>query len=347
MSAGAASIDQKSALRGVIVAAGLFALLNVISFAFGEAPIATSRAAIVGTFGTAYGFGQVLFKATPLIFTGLAFDVALRAGLFNIGAEGQVALAGLVTAIVGAKLPAGTPWPIAIVVCVATAASTGALVAALPAVMRARRGVHEIITTLMMNRIVEGIVPFVLVSVLGASGLRTANIVEGASIPKLSSVFSALQGSAASFAFPLAAVIAFGVVAWLTRARAGREIVWIGGNAEACRAEGVDVRGRLVLAMLISGALAGAAASATVLGYKGYFENELGRGAGFTGVAVALIGRGRPLGIILAALFFGALQQAGLAINARVPKEAMDVLTAAAILLVSASAGRAQGGRAA
>ena len=110
---------------------------------------------------------------------------------------------------------------------------------------------------------------------------------------------------------------------------------WIGINAAACRAEGIDVPRRLVQAMLLSGAIAGAAMMATVLGYKGYYELGLGAGAGFTGIAVALLGRGHPLGIVLAAVLFGTLQQAGLAINARIPKEAMDVLAAAVILLVA------------
>ena len=110
---------------------------------------------------------------------------------------------------------------------------------------------------------------------------------------------------------------------------------WIGINAAACRAEGIDVPRRLVQAMLLSGAVAGAVMMGTVLGYKGYYELGLGAGAGFTGIAVALLGRGHPLGIVLAAVLFGTLQQAGLAVNARVPKEAMDVLAAAVILLVA------------
>ncbi len=118
---------------------------------------------------------------------------------------------------------------------------------------------------------------------------------------------------------------------------------WTGQNAEACAPEGIDVPRRRIQAMLLSGALAGGAMTATVLGYKGYYELGLGAGAGFTGIAVALLGRGHPLGIVLAAVFFGTLQQAGLAINAYVPKEAMDVLTACAIVLVAVAnrAGRA------
>ena len=315
--------------------AGIVLLLNVISVAFGVAPLATLHAAAAGTWGTPYGVGQVLFKATPLIFTGLSFEVAFRAGLFNIGAEGQLALASLAAGWVGARLPPGTPWVLAIPVCLAAAIATGALVALGPALMRARLGVHEIISTIMLNRIVDGVVPFALVTLLGASSLRTADLIPAASLPKLAGALPALAGSAASVAFPLAVLAAFGLHALLLRTQAGREMRWTGQNAEACRAEGIDVPRRLVQAMLLSGALAGLAMSATVLGYKGYYELGLGTGAGFTGIAVALLGRGHPLGIVLAAILFGTLQQAGLAINAHVPKEAMDVLTAAAIVLVA------------
>src|SRR5271169_5468453 len=104
-----------------LAVAGTVLLLNVISFAFGVAPMVTLRTAAAGTWGTPYGVGQVLFKATPLVFTGLAFEVAFRAGLFNIGAEGQLALGSLAAGWVGATLPAGTPWVVAIPVCVTVA----------------------------------------------------------------------------------------------------------------------------------------------------------------------------------------------------------------------------------
>jgi simple sugar transport system permease protein len=326
---------RRALLPAALALAGIVLLLNLVSVAFGAAPLATLRAAAAGTWGTPYGIGQVLFKATPLVLTGLAFEVGFRAGLFNIGAEGQLALGSLAAGWVGARLPPATPWAVAVPVCLGAAMITGALVALVPALMRARLGVHEIITTIMLNRIVDGIVPFALVALLGASSLRTADLVPGASLPKLDRLFPSLAGSAASVAFAIAVAAAFACDAWLRRSRAGREMRWVGRNAEACRAEGVDVPRRLVQAMLLSGALAGLCASATVLGYKGYFELGLGAGTGFTGIAVALLGRGSPLWIVIASILFGTLQQAGLAINAHVPKEAMDVLTAAAIVLVA------------
>jgi simple sugar transport system permease protein len=333
-------------LPAALALGGIVLLLNLISFAFGVAPLATLAAALSGTWGTPYGIGQVLFKATPLVFTGLSFEVGFRAGLFNIGAEGQLALGSLAAGWVGAILPAGTPWILGIPACVAAGMLVAALVALLPALMRARLGVHEIISTIMLNRIVDGILPFALVTLLGATSLRTADLVPGASLPKLSGLVPAFAGSAASAAFPLAVAAAFAVDAALRRTRAGREMRWTGQNADACRAEGIDVPRRLVQAMLLSGALAGAAMTATVLGYKGYYELGLGANAGFTGIAVALLGRGHPLGIVLAAVLFGTLQQAGLSINAHVPKEAMDVLTACTIVIVAVANRASRGARA-
>jgi general nucleoside transport system permease protein len=328
---------REPALVVAIAISGLWITFNLIAFAFAEAPLATLARAFAGTWGTPYGFGQVLFKATPLIFTGYAFHVAQRAGLFNIGIEGQLALASLCGAAFAGALPAGMPAAAALPLSLFVGAAVGALVALTPAMMRARLGVHEVISGIMMNRIADVLLPFTLATVLGATALRTADVAPGATLLRLDRIFPSLAGSASSIAFPIAIVLVVALHLWLARSRAGREITWIGVNPEACRAEGIDVRGRLVLAMLVSGAFAGLGMSATVLGYKGYFEIGLGSGAGFAGIAVALLGCGHPAGVVVAAVFFGTLEQAGLAINARVPKEAMTVLEAVAIVLVSAA----------
>jgi simple sugar transport system permease protein len=333
------------ALPMVVALLGMLLVFDLIAFAFGQAPLATLRRAAEGSWGTPYGVGQLLFKATPLIFTGLAFDLALRAGLFNIGTEGQLGAASLVAALVAAHLPAWLPWPLGVVVALAVAAATGALVALPPALMRARLGVHEIISGIMMNRIVEVLLPWVLGAVLVSSTLRTPDILPSAAMPRLERV----HGSAVSLAFVLAVVTAFGVHWALVKSRAGREMRWVGLGAEACRAEGVDVPRRVLGAMLLSGAVAALAMSGTVLGYKGYYELGLGAGTGFSGIVVAMLGRGNPLGIVVAAVLLGTLEQAGFAINARVPKEAMDVVEAVAIVLVAIAyrqAGAARQGRA-
>lgn len=309
----------------------------VLVWLYGASPRAMAGLVFEGTWGTGYGAGQVLFKATPLLFTGIAVDLALRAGLFNIGAEGQLAVGSLAAGAVGAHLPVGTPAVIALPLVLVAAMATGAVWALVPALLKGRFGAHEVISTIMMNRIADSTVGLAL----GAGGLalvgtvRTAEVAPGAHMPRLEVWFSALRGSAASFALPCAVGATFLVVASYRRTRFGREIGLIGQNARAMEAERVPVRARVEQAMVVSGAIAGAASLGTVLGYKGYFEEGLGAGAGFGGLAVALLGRGSAVGLVFAALLFGTLQQGGLAVNAFVPKELMDVLTGVVVIAVA------------
>jgi simple sugar transport system permease protein len=291
---------------------------------------------VEGTWGTTYGAGQVLFKATPLLLTGFAVDLALRAGLFNIGAEGQLAVASLAAGVVGARLPAGTPALVALPITIGAAMAMGALWATVPALLKGRYGAHEVVSTIMMNRVADAVVGFLLASGLGLTGtVRTADVVAGARLPRLEVIASAFRGSAASVAVVIAiAFVILGAVSY-RRTRFGLEIGLIGLNPRAMAAEHVPVRRRLEQTLIASGAIAGAASIGTVLGYKGYFEEGLGAGAGFGGVAVAMLGRGNPVGLILAALLFGTLQQGGLALNAHVPKELMDVLQGVVICAVA------------
>jgi general nucleoside transport system permease protein len=322
-------------LRIVFAFAGALLVFNVIAFLLGEAPAATLRRAFEGTWGTPYGTGQVLFKATPLLLTGLAFHVALRAGLFNIGGEGQLALASLAGTALATQL--GGIGFLALPITLAGAAAVGAGYAAIAGVMRARLGVHEIISGIMLNRSADVLLPWVLAMGLGVSGVRTADVPAGARLPSLDRWFESLSGSAVSVAFPLAVILTWAAYRWLEASRVGREMRWVGLNAEACEAHGVPVARRRVQAMLLSGAIAGLVIAPSVLGYKGYFELGLGAGAGFSGIAVAMVGRSGPFALVAAALVFGTLAQAGLAINARVPKDAMAVIEAVVILLVAAA----------
>lgn len=317
------------------VAAGWLAFCLLVWF-YGQTPSDMAVLLFEGTWGTSYGAGQVLFKATPLLFTGLAVDLALRAGLFNIGAEGQLAVASLVAGIVGSRLPAATPSILALPLTLVAAMAAGGAWAAVPAFLKGRLGAHEVISTIMMNRIADGIVGLVIASGVALTGtVRTPDIVPGARMPRLDTVASAFRGSAASFAIVFAVIATALVILGHHRVRVLREIGLIGLNARAMDAEKVPVKRRLEQALIASGAIAGAASLGTVLGYKGYFEEGLGAGAGFGGVAVALLGRGSAIGLILAALLFGTLQQGGLALNAHVPKELMDVLQGVVICAVA------------
>ena len=315
-----------------ILTALLWALLvsSVLILICGESPLRVYGLMFAHTWGDAYGLGQVLFRATPLVFTGLAVAVAFQGGLFNIGAEGQLAVGSLACGVIGAALPPGTPAPIAVLACALAAAAAGGLFAALPGALKARTGAHEVITTIMLN-----FVGGALVLGIGRRGLfvaetvHTAPVIAGARLPSLGA------GTAASWAFFIAVAAAVACEVGLRRSRRGFELRALGQSVAAAEAAGVPIAATIVWVMTLSGALAGLAATGTVLGYKGYFEVGLGSGAGFLGIAVALVARNVPWAVIPSALLFGTLAQGALAANALVPKEILDVVEGVVVLALA------------
>lgn len=332
----------ESARDGAKVA--LFAVLavwltfDVLVVLYGESPSALLPLLVRGTWGTSYGIGQVLYKATPLLFSGLGISIALRAGLFNIGAEGQMAVASLATAVVGAHM-GGWPSFLAVTASLATAALAGAAWALPAAALRARLGVHEVISTILLNCIAAPAIVFLLSAGLALrASVRTADIAATAHLSRLDRFVPAFHGSAVSAALPIALLLTIVVAIAFARTRAGREFELIAQGPRACEAERIPVARRRFQALLLSGAVVGLVASATVLGFKGAYEQGLGAGAGFAGIAVALMGRGARgsvVGLVLASLFFGTLSQGGLVLNVRVPMELMDVLQAIVIVAVA------------
>lgn len=317
-------------LVALAVAAVAGALLTVV---VGQSPIEVYSRLIVRTLGDAYSVGQVLFKSTPLIMTGLSVALAFRVGLFNIGAEGQMVVGSFATALCGAALPAGTPWPIAIPLCLGAGMLAGGTLAAIPGVLKARYGAHEVINTIMLNFIAMAVVLWLGNEFLFVSETtHTSDIVPGAHLSPLES-----SGSPANTSFYLAIAAAVGVHLFLQKTRLGFEWRAVGLNVRSAENGGINVNRAIIGGMAMAGALAGMTGANYVLGYKHYFEEGLGRGVGFMGIAVALLGRNHPLGIIAAALLFGTLSQGGLAVNALVPKELVDVLQAVIILAVAAT----------
>lgn len=333
------SVELRTALL-----APLFALLvamaagHLLILAFGESPARVLAALLAGTWGSGYGIGQVLFKATPLLLTGLAVALPLRAGLLNIGAEGQVVLGALATALAGAWLPAGTPWPIALPLAAGAGFAAGALWGGLPGWLRGRFGAHEVISTIMLNFIALALANYLVATHLALpETLHTAPIVPGARLSRLGAFFTPLHGSAASTA--LCWALAAAALCWwlLFRTATGYELRAAGHNARAARCAGISLLRVSTLAMALGGGLAGLVGMGFVQGYKGYYEDGFSGGIGFMGIAVALLGRNHPLGVVLAALLFGTLSQGGLAINALVPKEIVEILQAVIILAVVAA----------
>jgi general nucleoside transport system permease protein len=310
---------------------------DVLILTFGQSPGAVYRLLLEGTWGNAYGFGQVLYNATTLVFTGLAVGLGLRAGLFNIGAESQLAAGGFCAALVGLALPPGIPSLLCLPIFLLAAALGGCVVGAVPGVLKARFGAHEVIVTIMLNFIVLALLNYLTSTRLHVPDtLHTAEIGSG-TLPRVSDYVPSFQGSAANVTLILAAVTAIAFGWFLFRTRRGFELRAVGLQPHAAEYAGVNVGTVTWRALAMSGAIAGIGGLNYVLGYKHYYEEGFATGAGFLGIAVAIVGRSHPIGICVAALLFATLSQGGLAVNALVPKQMVDVLQAVVILAVATS----------
>jgi len=302
--------------------------------AIGQDPGAVYARLLNGTFGDFYGFGQVLFKATPLIFSGLAVALAFKAGLFNIGAEGQLYVGAFCTAWVGFTLT-GLPGLVLVPLCVVAGALGGAAWGIIPGYLKARFGTHEVINTIMLNFIAVALTGYLVTNVyIVPETIHTPRIAAQAQIPRLEQFWPVFRGSPVNVSLFLALAVAVLAYVFLWRTKLGFELRAVGLNPWAAEYGGVSVASGIVTSMALSGGLAGLVGVDFVLGYKYYYEQGFSAGVGFMGIAVALLGRNHPLGVVLAALLFGALSYGGLVINSVVPKELVDILQAIVIVAV-------------
>lgn len=308
---------------------------DLLILVFGQSPADVYRLLLEGTWENAYGLGQVLYKATTLAFTGLAVAVGMRAGLFNIGAESQLAAGGFLAGVTGLLLPAATPAVVAVPLCMIAAALAGGVVGGVPGVLKARFGAHEVITTIMLNFIVLGALSWIISAHLHVPETLHTPEVRAGTVARLGDAASAFHGSAANATVVVALLAALALWWYLFRTRRGYELRAVGLQPEAAEYGGVSVGGVWIRAMVLSGALAGLGGINFVLGYKHYYEEGFAAGAGFLGIAVALVGRNSPGGVIIAALLFATLSQGGLAVNALVPKQMVEVLQAVVIVAVA------------
>jgi len=310
-----------------VPAAGLGAALAAVAVlvAMVGAPPRLALVSLVhGAFGDAEGLGYTLFYATDYVFAGLAVALPFQAGLFNIGGEGQAVMGGL-GATVAAFALGDLPAPLVLAAAILGAALCGALWAWVPALLQARRGSHLVITTIMFNFIAAALLTWLLTGFM---------IAPGQSAPETRSFPSALWLPTASEAplnpTALLALLAVGLY-WvvLRRTPLGYEIRSAGFNPLAARAAGIQVARVTVMAVCGGGGFAGLIAVNELFGAQHRLTLDLTAGAGFAGIAVALLGRGQPLGIVLAALLFGALNQGGAALAFDVPGVTRDVVTVA------------------
>ena len=289
-----------------------------------------------GSLGRLASISETLVWSTPYILAGLAVGLAFRGGLFNIGAEGQLSVGALTAAWVGFAV-SGVPWPLHLLLAISAGAAAGAAWAGLAGWLKARTGAHEVITTIMLNYIallgtgylLSGLLkdpsPFVVVA-------QTPKVLESARIPALFSDLRVHWG--------LVLALALAVACWwlLFRSTIGFAIRTVGLNTSAARYAGISIAGTVVLTMGLSGALAGLAGAIEVLGVNYYHTPGFSVGYGFDSIAVALLGKSHPLGVIPAALLFGALRAGATRMQfvSQIPIDVISIVQGIILLLVAA-----------
>ncbi|MGJ8527508.1 ABC transporter permease [Maritalea sp.] len=306
----------------------------------GENPIEAMKVLAYGAFGYGTGLGFTLHFATSFVFTGLAVAVAFHAGLFNIGGEGQAYVAGL-GAIVMALWLDQTHWTLVLLGSTVAAMALGAVWAAIPGYLQAKRGSHIVITTIMFNFIASALMSYMLAQVITNPGANaeTRTIAETGRLPLLSEYFEFFKYSPVNitFVFGILALIFVYVLIW--RTKLGYKIRTLGANPDAARYAGISAVTIILIAMAIAGALAGLMAVNEAVGVQKRLVVGYVQGFGFVGIAVAFMGRAHPIGIAFAALLFGALYQGGqeLAfVMPAVPSDLVVVIQALVILFSGA-----------
>jgi simple sugar transport system permease protein len=319
----------------VPVAAVLLAALigGIILFISGANPIEAYAALLSGAFGDMDDIARTLEKATPLVFSGLAVAFAFKAGLFNIGAQGQLLMGAIASAALGFMiegLPAYIHAPLALL----GGALAGALFAAIPGILKTYTGAHEVITTIMLNYIAINITDYLADGPWkdnspGNIVARTPKILDSAVIPELAGI-------------PIGFFIAvlFAVIVWwlLNYTTIGFEIRTVGQNPDAAHYSGMSVALMVILAMVLSGFLAGLGGGVETQGVVGRYQPGFNTGLGFDGITIALLGKTSPFGVIPAAILVGAMDAgaSNMQFKADIAKEIIDVIQALILFFVAA-----------
>jgi simple sugar transport system permease protein len=310
-----------------------FAVAGLVVLLVGQSPWRAAVLLIDGALGYGVGIGFTLYYATTFIFTGLAVAVAFHCRLFNIGGEGQAYVGGIGVALACLTFDQVLPWYLTFVIATIGAAFFGAAWAFIPAYLRAKRGSHIVITTIMFNFIASSLMVYLLVEVfkpVGEMAPQSRDFAAGGQLPRLGWLLNLVGidiGSAPlNVSFLLALASAFFVWVLIWRTRLGYEIRTMGFSESAARYAGIRDARIIIITMLISGALAGMMALNPVMGEQGRLQLDFVSGAGFVGIAVALMGRSHPAGIIPAAVLFGVLYQGGAEISFEMPEISRDMI---------------------
>ena len=295
-----------------------FAVSAIVLVAIGQDPVQVLALLVKGAFGSRGGLSYTLYYTTTFVFTGLAVAVAFHAGLFNIGGEGQAMMGGLGVGLVALSLGQALPAWLLLPLMVLAAMHFGMAWAAVPGALQAWRGSHIVITTIMFNFIASALLIYLLVGPLKEAGNMTPEsrpFGEAAQLPGMHQMLAWIglewPRTPLNFSLLLAIAAAVSVYFLLWRSQPGYALRTVGHTPEAAAYAGIRPRAQIVTAMAISGALAALVGINEIAGVHNRLMADFVAGAGFTGIAVSLIGRNHPVGIVLAALLFGALYQGG------------------------------------
>lgn len=309
------------------------AAAGVVVAAVGQPPWRVGALLLQGAFGSARGFSYTLYYATTFVFTGLAVAVAFHGGLFNIGGEGQATVGGLGTALVALWGAAWLPAWLLLPLMACGGALFGLAWAAVPAWLQAWRGSHVVITTIMFNFLASALLVWLLVDHLkpaGSMAPESAAFAPAARLPGMHQMLGAVgidwPASPLNLSLLLALAAAWGVHLLLWRSRAGYRLRVVGASPGAAHYAGIEPKRQVLLAMAVSGALAGLVGMNELAGVHHKLLLEFVGGAGFTGIAVALMGRNRPAGIVVASVLFGALHQGGAEVAFELPGFSRDMV---------------------
>jgi ABC-type uncharacterized transport system permease subunit len=298
-----------------------------------------------GAAGSPRNISETLQTATPYIFAGLAVALAFKCGLFNIGAEGQLALGAVSAAFVGYNFT-GMPLVLHLPLTLAAGLLGGMAWGAIPGVLKAFRGAHEVIVTIMMNYIAAQLTQYLLTGPMmdhspGSVSARTPIIAVSAQLPV---IYTGTTSNGAPWSLHwgivLAVLTAVLVQIFLTRTTAGFEIRTVGANPNAARYAGMSVAKNIVLAMVLSGMLAGAAGAVEIIDVTHRHELGFGSGYGFDSIAIALLGRNNPYGVVAAAILFGGLKSGAtqMQANTDLPVSIISIIQGLVLLFVAADA---------
>lgn len=309
-----------------------FLVAGLIVLAIGENPLTATRLMLTGALGSGEGLGYTLYYTTNYIFTGLAVAFAFHAGLFNIGGEGQAYIGGLGVGLVLLAFDHTLPFAVLLPLAIIAAMVFGAAWILIPAYLQAYRGSHIVITTIMFNFLASTLMVYLLVNVLtvpGAIAPETRDFLPNAYMPFVHEILAgfgiAMPSTPLNLSLFLALIASIFVWLYLWHTPWGYELRTLGHSEKAAIYAGVKTRRVVLVTLSISGALAGLVGVNEIMGVQHRLLLNFNAGYGFAGIAVALMGRNHPLGVILASFLFGVLSQGGAELSFDMPTITRDM----------------------